>query len=46
MERVLLADLAILHELKAHLGELLLIFVSMMRDRLALSTLKLDQIVL
>lgn len=43
---MLFASLAILHELKAHFGELFLVFVSMVRDRLALSTLKFDQVVL
>lgn len=46
MKRVFFANLAILHELKTHFGELLLVFVTMVRDRLALSTLMFDQIVL
>lgn len=46
MERVLFANFAILHEFKAHLGELLLVLVPMMRNALAFSTLKLDEIVL
>ena len=46
MECVLAAAAAILHQLKANLGELLFIFEGVVSDFFTLGTLQLDEIVL